>query len=93
MPATEKEIVHAVANAIIENKDYLTDLDTKIGDGDHGINMARGFEAVVEAVDKMELRCLIRLVILCLKLSAVRLVHYTELDSFKLQKQLSRILR
>ena len=54
MPATEKEIVHAVADAIIANKDYLTELDTKIGDGDHGINMARGFEAVVEAVDKME---------------------------------------
>lgn len=36
----------AVGKAVIENKQYLTDLDAAIGDGDHGINMARGFEAV-----------------------------------------------
>ena len=29
-----------------ENKDYLTDLDSAIGDADHGANMARGFNAV-----------------------------------------------
>ncbi|SEN13230.1 dihydroxyacetone kinase subunit DhaL [Lihuaxuella thermophila] len=28
---------------IQENKDYLSELDRAIGDGDHGINMARGF--------------------------------------------------
>jgi len=27
-------------------KDYLTELDSAIGDGDHGVNMARGFQAV-----------------------------------------------
>lgn len=29
-----------------EEKEYLTRLDAAIGDSDHGINMARGFEAV-----------------------------------------------
>lgn len=32
---------------IQENKDYLSELDQAIGDGDHGINMARGFEEVM----------------------------------------------
>ena len=31
---------------IQNNKGYLSDLDAAIGDGDHGINLARGFEAV-----------------------------------------------
>ena len=32
------------------NKDYLTELDQAIGDGDHGINMSRGFQEVVKKV-------------------------------------------
>lgn len=32
---------------IAENRDYLTALDSAIGDADHGINMDRGFEAVM----------------------------------------------
>lgn len=36
----------AIGEAIISSKDFLTTLDTAIGDSDHGINMARGFEAV-----------------------------------------------
>lgn len=32
------------------NRDYLVQLDAAIGDGDHGINMNRGFDAVVEAI-------------------------------------------
>ena len=38
--------VEAIGEAIIQNKEYLTSLDSAIGDADHGINMARGFEAV-----------------------------------------------
>lgn len=34
---------------IQENKDYLSELDTPIGDGDHGNNMARGMSAVMQA--------------------------------------------
>lgn len=36
------------AAQIIENKDYLSDLDNAIGDGDHGFNMAKGFIAYQE---------------------------------------------
>ena len=40
-----------IAENIISNKDYLTELDREIGDSDHGINMARGFNAVLEKVN------------------------------------------
>jgi phosphoenolpyruvate---glycerone phosphotransferase subunit DhaL len=36
----------AYANALAANKEYLTQLDSAIGDADHGINMDRGFQAV-----------------------------------------------
>ncbi|MBO1004084.1 dihydroxyacetone kinase subunit DhaL [Pseudogracilibacillus auburnensis] len=39
---------------IQENKQYLTKLDQPIGDGDHGINMARGFQEVVTIVNEKE---------------------------------------
>ncbi|SDJ79021.1 dihydroxyacetone kinase subunit DhaL [Salimicrobium halophilum] len=43
------------ANALIQsNKEYLTELDQAIGDGDHGLNMSRGFqeaEAKVSGTD------------------------------------------
>lgn len=38
--------MEAIAEAIIANKEKLTELDAAIGDADHGINMSRGFEAV-----------------------------------------------
>ena len=37
--------VKAVAQTIAENRDYLTQLDSAIGDADHGANMDRGFKA------------------------------------------------
>ena len=39
-------IIKGMAKKIEAEKDYLTQLDNEIGDGDHGINLARGFEAV-----------------------------------------------
>ncbi len=39
--------VKNLAAAIAEQKDYLTRLDSDIGDGDHGANMHRGFQAVL----------------------------------------------
>ena len=33
-----------------ENKDYLSELDTPIGDGDHGANMARGTSEMMKAI-------------------------------------------
>lgn len=40
--------LHAIADAMDAHKDELTELDMPIGDSDHGINMARGFDAVRE---------------------------------------------
>ncbi|MDQ6742456.1 MAG: dihydroxyacetone kinase subunit DhaL, partial [Candidatus Dormibacteraeota bacterium] len=39
-----------IAEAVRVNRDYLVQLDAAIGDGDHGINMTRGFDAVVRAL-------------------------------------------
>ena len=39
--------VRAFADVIAENKEYLTQLDSAIGDADHGINMNRGMQAVI----------------------------------------------
>ena len=39
--------IKATASAIAANKDYLTRLDADIGDGDHGVNIDRGFQAVL----------------------------------------------
>jgi phosphoenolpyruvate---glycerone phosphotransferase subunit DhaL len=39
-----------IASTVRAEKDYLVQLDAAIGDGDHGSNMTRGFEAVVEAL-------------------------------------------
>ncbi|AFU19492.1 dihydroxyacetone kinase subunit DhaL [Actinobacillus suis] len=33
-----------------EQRDFLTQLDTEIGDGDHGLNMQRGFSKALEKV-------------------------------------------
>ena len=41
-------ILNKIADVINENKLYLTELDAAIGDGDHGLNMSKGFEAVKE---------------------------------------------
>ena len=39
-----KEMLIYVADRIIENKPYLTEIDSAIGDGDHGIGMAGGMQ-------------------------------------------------
>lgn len=39
------------ASALHENKDMLTELDSAIGDGDHGLNMDRGFQAVLTKLE------------------------------------------
>jgi phosphoenolpyruvate---glycerone phosphotransferase subunit DhaL len=46
--------IRAFAAAVAENKEYLTELDSAIGDADHGINMNRGMAAVVAKLDAGE---------------------------------------
>ena len=45
--------IQAFAAAIEANKDQLTQLDSDIGDGDHGTNMDRGFQAVKAKVPEL----------------------------------------
>jgi phosphoenolpyruvate---glycerone phosphotransferase subunit DhaL len=47
----QRELIVAVAMAVIAHAEELTSLDQAIGDGDHGINMKRGFEAVLTDID------------------------------------------
>jgi phosphoenolpyruvate---glycerone phosphotransferase subunit DhaL len=51
MPITTEDTVNwlrQLAQVLHENRDYLTQLDSPIGDADHGINMDRGFKAVMD---------------------------------------------
>jgi len=48
---TTRAVIGAMAKAMIGHTDELTRLDQAIGDGDHGINMRRGFEAVLADLD------------------------------------------
>jgi dihydroxyacetone kinase-like protein len=48
---TRRALIEALARAMIDNADELTRLDQAIGDGDHGVNMRRGFEAVLAVLD------------------------------------------
>jgi dihydroxyacetone kinase-like protein len=49
--ATISSWMREVERAVRSERDYLVQLDAAIGDGDHGTNMTRGFEAVVQALD------------------------------------------
>lgn len=47
-----KQALRHAQSEIEANKDTLTDLDRAIGDGDHGINMSRGFDAVAAVLNE-----------------------------------------
>src|ERR1700754_1733726 len=46
-----RQLIEQVCQAVIAEADHLTDLDQAIGDGDHGINMKRGCDAVLADID------------------------------------------
>jgi len=46
-----KAFLHNVVTMIEEQKDYLCELDRKIGDGDHGVTMSIGWQAIKEKLD------------------------------------------
>ncbi|HTI15431.1 MAG TPA: dihydroxyacetone kinase subunit DhaL [Dictyobacter sp.] len=57
MPLTTADIqqwIQQSALVLHENSSYLTQLDSDIGDADHGINMDRGFQAVKMKLTNME---------------------------------------
>ena len=57
------QCMQKISDAIVENKDFLTDLDREIGDADHGVNMARGFTEVMKQLPEDEA-------------AASRMIHY-----------------
>jgi phosphoenolpyruvate---glycerone phosphotransferase subunit DhaL len=44
-------MIRSYAEVIASNKEYLTQLDSAIGDADHGINMNRGMKAAIGKLD------------------------------------------
>lgn len=44
----------AMAEVYSENRAYLTELDSAIGDADHGINMNRGFQKIMEKMPELQ---------------------------------------
>jgi phosphoenolpyruvate---glycerone phosphotransferase subunit DhaL len=57
MPVTHTDILHWLERSVQvlhENSALLTQLDSAIGDADHGINMDRGFQAVAIKLPGME---------------------------------------
>ncbi len=48
------EMLQAIVKKIESEKDFLTELDNAIGDGDHGINLSRGFQKVAEKLPEWE---------------------------------------
>ncbi|MCM3717754.1 dihydroxyacetone kinase subunit DhaL [Fictibacillus phosphorivorans] len=50
-----KTFLKNVVDVMEENKDYLSELDRKIGDGDHGVTMSIGWQAINEKL-KEELK-------------------------------------
>ena len=52
----KKRLIDAMAETLTSHAVELTDLDRAIGDGDHGLNMKRGFEAVMADRDNLAAR-------------------------------------
>jgi dihydroxyacetone kinase-like protein len=51
--ALNRRLLVTVAETVFAHADELSALDRAIGDGDHGINMRRGFEAVMADLDQL----------------------------------------
>jgi len=55
--ALGKEIALALVKAVQDNKDYLSEIDGLIGDGDHGVNMNKGFTMFADKIaDRADMR-------------------------------------
>ena len=47
-------VVNSIIDSIRANRDYLSQVDGTVGDGDHGINMNKGFTIAKEEIDATE---------------------------------------
>lgn len=57
---TTKQHLLELENTFKEQEDTLTELDRAIGDGDHGVNMLRGFENLKDKVDDSSMKNLFK---------------------------------
>ncbi|MBA2516720.1 MAG: DAK2 domain-containing protein, partial [Solirubrobacterales bacterium] len=48
------QLVRTIADTVLENEKYFSDLDAVVGDGDFGYSLARGFGKLIEDWDAME---------------------------------------
>lgn len=53
-PVETKNMMIAVSDKIIESEELLSEADRKLGDGDHGIGMKRGFTAAKTQLEALE---------------------------------------
>src|SRR5205823_14520241 len=53
---TTKAMIQAIAETVIGSAGELTELDRAIGDADHGVNLERGFKAVLAKIDTISSR-------------------------------------
>ena len=53
MPLNSTKLLETMAQAVFAGVDELTELDSAIGDADHGLNMKRGFQAVLADKDNI----------------------------------------
>lgn len=58
--ATLKQRLLQLKTKFQEQEETLTELDRAIGDGDHGVNMKRGFEALAEKIDDSSVASLLK---------------------------------
>src|ERR1700750_1283894 len=49
-----RKVVLALAQTILDNRAFLSEVDGKIGVGDHGINMAKGFQLIKDRLGDRE---------------------------------------
>jgi phosphoenolpyruvate---glycerone phosphotransferase subunit DhaL len=47
-------VVRTIAQTVVDNETYFSELDAKAGDGDFGYSLARGFEIVLSDWDEMD---------------------------------------
>lgn len=47
-------LIKNMARVVAENEEYLNELDSGIGDAEHGLNLKRGFDAIMGRIDSLE---------------------------------------
>jgi dihydroxyacetone kinase-like protein len=50
-------MIRAIAESASKNKEWLTGLEAAVGDGDHGTNLARGFDKAIEKFNALKYEC------------------------------------